>query len=206
MPDRCFFSDGEGAVAVELIGYRHSVYLRIARAVLLEKGVPFRHVEVDPFGAVPEWYRALHPFGRVPVLRHGDFVFYETAAIGRYVDAAFAGARLVPAGARAAGRMQQVIGIVDSYGYWPMVRQVFAHAVFRPAVGEMGDAAEVAAGLAAWWSVRAVATWSADSARFGLARMASATGATSLTSQCSIAASRSWRARRPARTTSLAEA
>lgn len=134
-------------MAVELIGYRYSVYLRIVRAVLLEKGVPFRHVEVDPFAGVPEWYRALHPFGRVPVLRHGDFVVYETAAICRYVDAAFAGVRLVPAGARAAARMQQAIGIVDSYGYWPMVRQVFSHAVFRPRMGGEGDPKEVAAGL-----------------------------------------------------------
>ncbi len=138
---------------VELIGYRYSVYLRIARLALEEKGVAFRHVEVDPFGDVPPWYLALQPFGRVPVLRHGDFTIHETAAIGRYVDAAFDGPALVPAegraGARAAGRMQQVIGIVDSYGYRPMVRQVFAHAVFRPAAGEVGDWAEVLAGLEA---------------------------------------------------------
>ncbi len=137
-------------MAVELIGYQHSVYVRIVRAVLREKGVPFRHVEVDPFGPVPDWYRALHPFGRVPVLRHGAFVVYETAAICRYVDAAFSGMRLVPTEARAAARMQQVIGIVDGYGYWPMVRQVFAHTVFRPRMeGETGDPAEVAAGLRA---------------------------------------------------------
>lgn len=139
----------KGGEMVELIGYRYSVYLRIARLVLDEKGVAFRHVEVDPFGAIPPWYLALHPFGRVPVLRHGDFVIHETAAIGRYVDAAFDGPALVPTDARAAGRMQQVIGIVDSYGYRPMVRQVFAHGVFRPAAGEAGDRAEVMAGLEA---------------------------------------------------------
>jgi glutathione S-transferase len=136
-------------MGVELIGYRFSVYLRIARLVLEEKGVAFAHVEVDPFGAVPDWYRALHPFGLVPVLRHGDFVIHETSAIARYVDAAFGGRPLVPEGARAAGRMQQVVGIVDSYGYRPMVRQVFAHAVFRPREGRAGDAEEIAAGLAA---------------------------------------------------------
>jgi glutathione S-transferase len=140
-------------VTVELIGYRYSVYLRIARLALEEKGVAFRHVEVDPFGDIPPWYLALQPFGRVPVLRHGDFAIHETAAITRYVDAAFDGPALAPAagraGARAAGRMQQVIGIVDSYGYRPMVRQVFAHAVFRPAAGEACDRAEVLAGLEA---------------------------------------------------------
>ena len=71
---------------------------------------------------------------------------YETSAIARYVDAAFPGVRLVPEDAQAQGRMQQVISIVDSYGYWPMVRQVFAHAVFRPSAA--ADAAEIREGLA----------------------------------------------------------
>ncbi len=112
-------------MGVELIGYHHSVYLRIARLVLLEKGVAFEHLEVDPFAEVPAWYLALHPFGRVPALRHDGFVVYETSAIARYVDVAFPGVRLVPEGAQAQGRMQQVISIVDSYGYWPMVRRCF---------------------------------------------------------------------------------
>ena len=85
-------------MAVELIGYRYSVYLRIARLVLAEKGVAFTQVEVNPFAGAPDWYLALHPFGRVPTLRHGDFVLYETSAISRYVDAAFDGPALVRSG------------------------------------------------------------------------------------------------------------
>ena len=127
-------------MAVELIGYRYSFYLRIARMVLLEKGVAFTHLEVDPFAGAPDWYLALHPFARVPTLRHDGFVIYETSAIARYVDAAFPGVLLVPEDAQALGRMQQVVSIVDSYGYWPMVRQVFSHAVFRPRTGKAMDA------------------------------------------------------------------
>ena len=41
-----------------------------------------------------------------------------------------------------------MIGIVDSYGYWPMVRQVFSHRVFRTAAGQPVDEAEIARGLA----------------------------------------------------------
>ena len=134
-------------MAIELIGYRYSVYLRIARMVLLEKMVAFAQVEVDPFAGAPDWYLSLHPFARVPTLRHDGFVLYETSAIARYVDAAFPGARLVPEAARAQGRMQQVISIIDSYGYRPMVRQVFSNAVFRPRAGAAVDAAEISAGL-----------------------------------------------------------
>ena len=46
-------------------------------------------------------------------------------------------------------RMDQLIGVIDSYGYWPMVRQVFSHRVFRAAAGRPVDEAEVAQGLAA---------------------------------------------------------
>ncbi|MBB4301544.1 glutathione S-transferase [Rhodobium orientis] len=138
------------AATVILYGYRFSVYHRIARMALHEKGVPYDVVDVDPFADdVPDAYRAIHPFGRVPALRHGAFTLYETAAITRYVDAAFDGPALTPTDPKALARMAQIIAIIDSYGYWPLVRQVFAHRVFRPAEGAVGDEAEIAAGLEA---------------------------------------------------------
>jgi glutathione S-transferase len=135
---------------VTLHGYRYSVYTRIARLALREKSVPFQEVEVDPFAdPPPAELLALHPFGRVPVLRDAGFAIYETAAITRYIDTTFAGPVLTPDGAQAVARMAQVIAIADNYGYWPLVRQVFSHRVFRPATGETGDPAQIARGLAA---------------------------------------------------------
>ena len=132
-----------------LHGYRYSVYLRIARLALAEKGVAYERVEVNPFAPdVPAAYLALHPFGRVPTLVHDDFALYETGAITRYLDRAFAGPALQPRSPRALARMDQIIGVVDSYGYWPLVRQVFSHRVFRPAIGQPADEAEVERGLA----------------------------------------------------------
>ncbi len=43
--------------------------------------------------------------------------------------------------------MNQITAIADSYGYWPMVRQVFSHRVFRPAQGGAGDEAAIAEGV-----------------------------------------------------------
>jgi glutathione S-transferase len=132
-----------------LHGYRYSVYVRIARLALAEKGVAYDRVEVNPFAPdVPAAYLALHPFGRVPTLVHDDFALYETGAITRYLDRTFAGPALQPNQPRALGRMDQIIGVVDSYGYWPLVRQVFSHLVFRPAIGQPADEAEVDRGLA----------------------------------------------------------
>lgn len=133
---------------LELHGYRYSVYLRIVAMTLTEKGVPWTHVEVDPFDKpIPETYLALNPFGRVPTLVHDGFVLYETTAITRYVDEAFADTPVQPADPKERARMNQIIAVADSYGYWPMVRQVFSHRVFRPAQGSAGDEAVIAEGL-----------------------------------------------------------
>lgn len=135
-------------MTVVLHAYQYSVYVRIARMVLAEKGVAYKRAEVNPFAQdMPSAYLALHPFRRVPVLVHDDFVLYETGAIARYIDEAFPGPSLQPAAPRERARMTQIISIIDSYGYWPMVRQVFSHAVFRPRTGEPADAAEIRTGL-----------------------------------------------------------
>ena len=123
-----------------LHGYGPSIYTRIARLALTEAGLTFRLVPADPFDG--PFDPALNPFRRVPVLDHGDFRLHETAAITAYVAALAPEARLVPEDAQAAARMAQVIGILDSDGYWPMVRQVYARAVLGPA-----DEAEVAEGM-----------------------------------------------------------
>src|SRR5262249_30093081 len=105
-------------MALVLHGYHYSVYLRIVRLVLAEKGVQYARVEVNPFAAdVPAEYLRLHPFGRVPTLVHDGFVLFETSAITRYIDRAFSGPRLQPQDARAAARMDQIIAVVDAYGY-----------------------------------------------------------------------------------------
>ena len=71
-----------------LHGLTRSVYTRIARLALEEKGVGYALEEVDIFGAadVPEEHRRRHPFGRIPTFMHEGFSLYETVAITRYVD------------------------------------------------------------------------------------------------------------------------
>ena len=112
--------------------------------------MPFEVEEIDPFADdVPEHYLKRHPFGRVPVLSHNGFEVYETTAICRYVDAAFDGPHLIPSAARKSARLAQVVSIVESYGYVPMVRQVFANRVFRPAEGIDADEGEIRKGMIA---------------------------------------------------------
>jgi glutathione S-transferase len=134
---------------VQLHGWRYSVYTRIARLALLSKDVEHRTIEVDPFAGLGEAYLKLHPFGRVPVLTHGAFRLFETGAITRYVDRAFEGPSLQPGSGAALARMDQVISVVDSYAYRPMVRQVSSHGFFRPLFGEQSSRDEIDTGLEA---------------------------------------------------------
>jgi glutathione S-transferase len=118
-------------MSLVLHGFRYSVYVRIARIALAEKGLSYEHVEIDPFATdVPIEYLSLHPFKRVPVLVDRDFVLYETEAITRYIDDAFPGPALQPSEPHQRARMAQIISIIDSYGYMPMVRQVYGERVF----------------------------------------------------------------------------
>lgn len=136
---------------VQLFGLLRSVYTRIARLALHEKGVPHGLQEVEIFGpgGVPTEHLHRHPFGRIPVLQHGGFMLYETAAITRYVDEAFGGPPLQPALPADRARMAQIIGLLDAYAYRPMVWGVFVQRVRVPMNGGVANEAEIAAALAA---------------------------------------------------------
>ena len=67
----------------------------------------------------------------------------ETAAITRYIDESFPGVILQPAIARDRARMMQVIGITDSYGYRPIISELFVQRAVRPAFGEQSDEARI---------------------------------------------------------------
>jgi len=131
-----------------LYSYRYSVYCWIVRLTLAEKQLSFAVSELNPFDKDQARFER-SPFGMVPVLTHGDFTLYESAAICRYIDLSFPDPALVPKEPMAAAQMVQAISIIDSYGYQPMIRQVFAHRVFRPTEGLEASEDEIARGLAA---------------------------------------------------------
>ncbi len=132
-----------------VFGAAYSVYVRIVRLALAEKGVAYRLVEVDIFaeGGPAADYLARHPFKRIPAFEHEGFKVYETSAIARYVDEAFPGPTLMPDGPKARARVNQVIGIVDNYAYRSMVWGIFMECVRAPAKGKTGDAALIESSL-----------------------------------------------------------
>jgi glutathione S-transferase len=133
-----------------LYGLSRSVYTRIARLALEEKGVGYTLEEVEIFGpgGVPAEHLVRQPFGRIPAFAHDGLMLYETGAITRYVDEAFVGTRLQPPDALARARLNQVIGIVDSYAYQPMIWGVCVPRLAAAEEGVAPDEALVARSLA----------------------------------------------------------
>lgn len=129
-----------------LFGAAYSVYVRIARMTLIEKGVGHDLVEVDIFapGGPPAWYAALHPFGKIPAFEHGALRLFETQAICRYVDEAFEGPRLQPLDPIERAVMNQIIGMIDSYAYRALVWDIYVESVSKPKRGETADLDRIA--------------------------------------------------------------
>jgi glutathione S-transferase len=88
------------------------------RAVLIaleEKAAPYHLIAVPLQALRSAEHLARHPFGRVPVLEHGEFRLFETQAILRYLDRVLPEPSLTPADPRHAARMDQVMNINDWY-------------------------------------------------------------------------------------------
>lgn len=78
---------------VTIIGLPQSNFVWAARIALAEKGVAHEVLGAPPHS--PE-AQAVHPLGKIPVLRHGEVAIAESRAIIDYVDAVFDGPSLVP--------------------------------------------------------------------------------------------------------------
>jgi glutathione S-transferase len=137
------------AVAHPIVyGPAFSTYVWSVRLALAEKGVT--HILIDvPFGTQREEpHLSRQPFGKVPAFEHDGFALYETQAILRYVEEAFAGPPLQPEDIKLFARMNQAIGIIDAYGWPSIVGAILFNRVLKPRfLDAAADEAAIAAAL-----------------------------------------------------------
>ncbi|EPJ43238.1 MAG: hypothetical protein OFPI_43670 [Osedax symbiont Rs2] len=136
---------------LRLYAIEQSVYCQIVTLVLRLKNVAFQHLETNIFASekVKASHALLHPFKKIPVLSHGDFSLYEVVAITRYIDESFTGQSLQPKSAKERAKMTQIISLMDSYAYQPMVWGIYVQCSVRPSRGEQPDLEVVVAAIAA---------------------------------------------------------
>jgi glutathione S-transferase len=121
------------------------------RSVLItleEKRARYRLAPVAPGSMRTPEHLARHPFGRVPILEHGDFRLYETQAILRYLDRVLPEASLTPSEPRAAARMDQLMNINDWYLFQGVGNVIGFQRIVKPRLmGAPPDEAAIAAAM-----------------------------------------------------------
>jgi glutathione S-transferase len=68
-----------------LVSFDLCPYVQRAAIALAEKGVPFARRTVD-LADRPDWFKALSPLGKVPLLQVGGAVLFESAVIVEYLE------------------------------------------------------------------------------------------------------------------------
>src|SRR5882757_8871910 len=70
---------------LKLISHKLCPYVQRAVIALTEKGVPFERIDID-LGNKPDWFLAISPLGKTPVLQVGDRAIFESAVILEYLE------------------------------------------------------------------------------------------------------------------------
>jgi len=123
----------------EIIGSARSTYTRVVRMVCEEKEIECGLTECA-LGA-PELL-AIHPLGKMPVLRHGDVELFESRAIAAYIDRSFPGRPLFPPDPHHAALTEQWVSLVNTAIDRTLIRTyLFAYIASKASDGKPDRAA-----------------------------------------------------------------
>jgi glutathione S-transferase len=73
------------AARLKLISHKLCPYVQRAVIALTEKGVAFERTDID-LSNKPDWFLAISPLGKTPVLQVGDVPIFESAVILEYLE------------------------------------------------------------------------------------------------------------------------
>lgn len=96
---------------LQIIGAPQSNFVWATRIACHEKEVAYALIPALPH--TPE-VDAIHPFGKIPAMRHGDLSLCESRAICFYIDHAFAGPPLTPRDPAGGARVEQWVSLVNT--------------------------------------------------------------------------------------------
>ncbi|HYC67059.1 glutathione S-transferase family protein [Brevundimonas sp.] len=134
-----------------LWSHPYAAYGQKASVALYELGLPFELKLVDAGDAAGmAAFRAVSPFGKMPVLIDGDRTIVESSIVVEHLDRLAGRGRLIPHDPDAALEARLIDRIVDTYAGGPMNRIIPRK--FRPAGNEdpYGDAQDANILAVAW--------------------------------------------------------
>jgi glutathione S-transferase len=118
---------------LEIIGFPISTYVRAVRMACEEKRIPY---VLNPVPPHQKPVSDIHPYGKVPCMRHGNLELFESHAIATYVDRKFNGRALFPDDAVKAAEAEKWISFVNLHVYPTMIGRYVLVYMFPPAGGE----------------------------------------------------------------------
>jgi glutathione S-transferase len=95
----------------EIIGSARSTYTWAVRMVCEEKRIEY--ILTETMLGAPE-LSAIHPLGKMPVLRHGQVELFESKAIATYLDRSFPEPHVFPSDPRLAALTEQWVSLVNT--------------------------------------------------------------------------------------------
>jgi len=125
--------------SVHIVGMQFSSFVRSVQLCCEEKGIAYTigpEVNGQLMNPGSTELLTLHPFGKIPVLVHGDRHLIETPSICRYLDAAFAGPALQPKDLWLRAQVDQWSAMLALYIDHAIVRRYLLEFVFPK--GEAG--------------------------------------------------------------------
>ncbi len=96
---------------LEIIGVPFSNFVWAVRACCEAKGVAYTLNPARPHS--PD-VSAIHPFGKIPAMRHGEVTLYETRAIIGYIDAAFPGPKVLPQDLLGMAKAEEWLSLINT--------------------------------------------------------------------------------------------
>lgn len=73
------------SIHLRLISHHLCPYVQRAVISLTEKNVPFERIDID-LANKPDWFKAISPLGKTPVLQVGGTAIFESAVILEYLE------------------------------------------------------------------------------------------------------------------------
>ena len=131
---------------VEIIGVPQSNFVWVVRMVCEEKGVSYDLTPARPHSTEVD---AIHPFGKIPAMRHGDVSLCESKAIATYIDRSFNGPKVIPDDPRGAAETEKWISLINTQIDPIMVRQYLLNYVFPKTADGTPDRKAIDAALPA---------------------------------------------------------
>lgn len=89
----------------EIVSSMTCPFAQRTRMAFVEKGIGFTVTEIS-LDDKPDWFLAISPYSKVPLLRDGDTVVFESSVIGEYLEEVWPDPPLMPADPPARAKMR----------------------------------------------------------------------------------------------------